>query len=72
VYLVAGGGGAAPVPVTRDANDLYRGTEYPNYHYVRFVLKGKKLNAEMIRVVDPKAEQAKWEVKDRFQIAAQK
>jgi hypothetical protein len=72
VYLVAGGGGAAPVPVTRDANDLYRGTEYPNYHYVRFVLKGKKLNAEMIRVADPKAEKAKWEVKDRFQVSGAK
>jgi hypothetical protein len=68
VYLVSGGGGAAPVPVTRDANDLYTGTEYPNYHYVKFVLRGKHLNAEMIRVVDPAADKPKWEVKDRFQI----
>jgi hypothetical protein len=70
VYLVSGGGGAAPVPVTRDANDLYKGTEYPNYHYMRFVLRGKKLSAEMIRVADPKAGTPKWEVKDRFQISA--
>ena len=72
VYLVSGGGGAAPVPVTRDANDLYQGTEYPNYHYVRFVMSGKHLNAEMIRVVDPDAEKPKWEVKERFEISAPK
>jgi len=70
VYLVSGGGGAAPVPVTRDANDLYHGTEFPNYHYVKFVLRGKHLNAEMIRVADPEAEKPKWEVKDHFEISA--
>jgi hypothetical protein len=70
VYLVSGGGGAAPVPVTRDVNDLYRDTGYPNYHYLKFVLRGKHLNAEMIRVADSKAEKPKWEVKDRFQISA--
>jgi hypothetical protein len=72
VYLVSGGGGAAPVPVTRDANDLYRGAEYPNYHYVKFVLRGKHLNAEMIRVADPEADKPKWEVKDRFDISTPK
>jgi acid phosphatase type 7 len=69
-YLVSGGGGAAPVPVTRGANDLYRGTEYPNYHYLKFVLRGKHLDAEMIRVSDSSASSPKWEVKDRFQISA--
>jgi hypothetical protein len=68
MYLVSGGGGAAPVPVTRTSDDLYKGTEYPNYHYVKLVLKGKHLDAEMIRVADPSAEKPKWEVKDRFQI----
>jgi hypothetical protein len=72
VYLVSGGGGAAPVPVTRDSHDLYHGTEYPNYHYMKFVLSGKHLNAEMIRLADPKSEKPKWEVKDRFQISASK
>jgi hypothetical protein len=70
VYLVSGGGGAAPVPVTRDANDLYQGTEYPNYHYLKFVLRGKHLNAEMIRLADPSADKPKWEIKDHFQISA--
>ncbi len=72
VYLVSGGGGAAPVPVTRDANDLYHGTEYPNYHYMKFVLTGRHLNAEMVRVADPSAASPKWEVKDRFQITSLK
>jgi hypothetical protein len=70
VYLVSGGGGAAPVRVTRDTTDLYRDPSYPNYHYMRFVLSGKRLHAEMIRVADPSAEKPKWEVKDRFQISA--
>jgi hypothetical protein len=70
VYLVSGGGGAAPVRVTRDANDLDRDPSHPNYHYLKFVLRGKSLHAEMIRVADPSAEKPKWEVKDRFQISA--
>ena len=72
VYLVSGGGGAAPVPVTRTSKDLYQGTEYPNYHYLKFVLRGKHLNAEMIRLSDPQAEKPKWEVKDRFDISSPK
>jgi hypothetical protein len=72
VYLVSGGGGAAPVPVTRDANDLYHGTEFPNYHYVKFVLRGKHLSAEMIRVAAPAAEKPKWEIEDHFEISAPK
>lgn len=72
VYLVSGGGGAAPVPVKRSEKDLYQGAEYPNYHYLKFVLRGKHLEGEMIRVVDPNAPVAKWEVKDRFQISVPK
>jgi hypothetical protein len=72
VYLVSGGGGAAPVPVSRTDSDLYQGTEYPNYHYLKFVLRGRRLNVEMIRVVDPEADKPKWEVKDRFEISAPK
>lgn len=68
VYLVSGGGGAEPVPVTRGPDDLYKGTEFPNYHYVKLVLRGKRIHAEMIRVADPTAAKPKWEVKDRFEI----
>lgn len=72
VYLVSGGGGAAPLAVTRTEDDLYKGTEFPNYHYIKFVLHGRKLSAEMIRVADPSAEKPRWEVKDRFQVAGPK
>ncbi len=72
VYLVSGGGGAAPVPVSRGPDDLYQDKDYPNYHYVKFVLRGKHLNAEMIRLADPSADQPKWEVRDRFQVTALK
>jgi hypothetical protein len=70
VYLVSGGGGAKPLAVTRGPSDLYQGTEFPNYHYMKFVFHGKHLNAEMIRVADPAADKPKWEVKDRFRISA--
>lgn len=70
VYLVSGGGGAAPVPVTRTPDDLYQDPGYPNYHYIKFTLRGRHLSAEMIRVADPSAEKPKWEVKDHFQISA--
>jgi hypothetical protein len=58
--------------VTRTVNDLYKGTEYPNYHFLKFELDGKRLHAEMIRLVDPTAAKPRWEVKDRFQISAWK
>lgn len=68
VYLVSGGGGAKPRPVVREAMDLYQDSEFPNYNYVKFVLGGNGLNAEMIRVGDPAAEHPMWQVKDHFQV----
>jgi hypothetical protein len=70
VYLVSGGGGAQPVPVTRAADDLYQQKDFPNYHFMRFVFDGKKLEAEMVRLADPDAATPKWEVRDRFQVVA--
>ena len=67
-YLVSGGGGADPYPVERDSADLYQDKGFPNYHYVRFVYDGKKLNATMVRVADPATAQPAWEVKDTFTI----
>jgi hypothetical protein len=69
VYLVSGGGGAAPYAVDRSAADLYQSTDFPNYHYVRFELHGDKVTAEMIRLTDysaPKPNQ--WQTRDRFEI----
>lgn len=70
VFLVSGGGGAAPLAVTRTVDDLYKGAAFPNYHYLRFELRGKKLHAEMIRMVDPSADRPQWQVKDRFQVSS--
>ena len=70
VYLVSGGGGAAPYEVERTAADLYRGTDFPNYHYVRIELTDGRLQASMIRLADPGADVPQhWEVRDRFELS---
>jgi hypothetical protein len=69
VYLVSGGGGAHPYPIVRGAADLYRGTDFPNYHYVRLELLQNTVRGEMIRVGDPAAARpAVFESRDRFEI----
>ncbi len=71
VYLVSGGGGAKPYEVERAADDLYQDKGFPNFHYVRFELRGNRLAAEMIRIADSTAEvPTHWEVKDRFEVIA--
>jgi acid phosphatase type 7 len=70
VYLVSGGGGAKPRPVVRELSDLYRDEDFPNYHYVKFVLRNNHLDVEMIRVADPTSDAPGWQLKDRFQIPA--
>jgi hypothetical protein len=70
VYLVSGGGGASPYPVVRGASDLYRGTEFPNYHFVRLELRGNQVTGEMFRLRDSAAPVPDaWELKDRFEIS---
>ncbi|HEY2146141.1 MAG TPA: hypothetical protein VGH12_08740 [Steroidobacteraceae bacterium] len=69
-YLVSGGGGATPYDVDRTASDRYQSTDFPNYHYVRFELRGQTLIGEMIRLDDYAAPSpAKWRVRDRFEIS---
>ena len=68
VYLVSGGGGAQPYQIDRTPPDLYQNTEFPNYHYVKFVLDGKILHATMYRLADPDA--GTWEAKDKFDVHA--
>jgi acid phosphatase type 7 len=71
-YLVSGGGGATPYEIDRPPEDLYRGAEFPNYHYMRFELHGTALSGEMIRLEDPAAANpAHWQVKDRFEVTLQ-
>jgi hypothetical protein len=68
-YLVSGGGGAQPRLIERHPGDLYENAPAVNYHYVRFVLHGNRMDAEMVRVTDPGADKPSWEVKDRFSVA---
>jgi hypothetical protein len=68
LYLVSGGGGAAPHPLDRTPLDLYQGSDFPNYHYVKFVLEGNFLRGTMFRLADPTA--GRWEAKDEFEVRA--
>jgi hypothetical protein len=69
VYLVSGGGGAAPYEVDRTPADLYQNVDFPNYHYVRFELRGSRLIGEMIRLSDYAAlKPRQWQSRDRFEI----
>lgn len=68
VYLVSGGGGAAPYQIDRTPPDLYQDLGFPNYHYVKFVLDGETLSGTMFRLTDPSA--GTWEAKDRFDVHA--
>jgi hypothetical protein len=69
VYLVSGGGGARPYEIDRTPADLYRGADFPNFHYVRFELNAKTVVGEMIRLGDSAAPApGKWEVRDRFEL----
>lgn len=69
-YLVSGGGGATPYEIDRTKADLYQSTDFPNYHYVRFELRGNSLSAEMIRLVDySAANPVLWRTADRFEIS---
>ena len=69
VYLVSGGGGAKPYEIDRTPADLYQGTDFPNYHYVRFELRGETVAAEMVRLGQSAAPHADpWEIRDRFEL----
>lgn len=69
MYLVSGGGGARPYEVDRAKQDLYQGTDFPNFHYVRFELQAGTLKGEMIRLEDyDAAKPAQWCSRDRFEI----
>lgn len=67
-FLVSGGGGAKPHPVPRGPEDLYTNQAFPNYHYIRFVFDGNKVQGSMIRIGDPLTNEPSWEMKDRFDV----
>jgi hypothetical protein len=70
VYLVAGGGGAAPYFVERTPQDLYRSVLFPNFHYVKFTLEKDRLHGAMYRVSDPESPSLEVALKDSFDLAA--
>jgi hypothetical protein len=70
VYLVSGGGGAAPYEVDRTASDHFQSTDFPNYHYVRLELRAGRVLGEMIRLGDYAAvKPTEWQTRDRFEIS---
>ena len=70
VYLVSGGGGAVPYEVDRTPPDLYKGIDFPNYHYVKMTIAGGKLRGEMFRLDEPAAPEPHFTLKDTFELTA--
>jgi hypothetical protein len=70
VYLVSGGGGAAPHRIDRTSDDLYQSTLFPNFNYVRFTLRRNALEGTMYRVADPGASNLSVQPMDHFEVAA--
>jgi hypothetical protein len=68
VYLVAGGGGAAPYFVERTPQDLFKSILFPNFHYVKFTLQKGGLHGAMYRIADPESAVYTAELKDSFDI----
>src|SRR5262249_33182453 len=69
-YLVSGGGGAVPYPIDRTPDDLYKGVEFPNFHYLKFTIAGNTLKGEMYRLDEPSAPVKHFTLKDSFELVA--
>jgi 3',5'-cyclic AMP phosphodiesterase CpdA len=69
VYLVSGGGGAVPYEVDRTPPDLYKGIDFPNYHYVKLTIGTGTLKGEMYRLDEPAAPMPHFTVKDTFEVS---
>jgi 3',5'-cyclic AMP phosphodiesterase CpdA len=67
-YIVSGGGGAVPYEVDRTSADLYKGIEFPNYHYVRLTIANGTLKGEMFRLDEPSAPSPHFTLKDTFDL----
>lgn len=70
IYLVAGGGGAAPYFVERTPQDLYQSILFPNFHYVKFTLEKDRLHGAMYRVEDPESPALSVTLKDSFDLTS--
>jgi hypothetical protein len=71
-YVTSGGGGAEPYPLLfRGAEDLYRDTAFPVYHYLTLDYSKGQLHAVMWKVKDPDAATLSVEKKDEFTLTAE-
>ena len=70
VYLVSGGGGAVPYEVDRTPSDLYKGIDFPNYHYVKLTVGAGRLHGEMYRLDESAAPSPHFTLKDTFELSA--
>ncbi len=70
IYLVTGGGGAKPYFVERTPDDLYQSDLFPNFNYVKFVLKSDRLTGTMYRIENPEAKTLQVQAKDYFEALA--
>jgi Icc-related predicted phosphoesterase len=66
MYVVSGGGGAAPYNVPRTPADFYREAG-PSYHYCAVDVRGNKLSMEM-RKLELVGGKAIWRVADKFEL----
>ena len=71
-YVVSGGGGAVPYQIDRTPDDLYKGMDFPNYHYVKFTIAGSTLKGEMYRLDEPSAAVKHFTLKDAFELVARR
>jgi hypothetical protein len=69
MYLVTGGGGAAPHEIDRTPQDLYQGIDFPNYHYVKLTIAAGALKGEMFRLDEAAARAAHFTLKDSFELS---
>jgi len=67
-YLVSGGGGAVPYEVDRTDADLYKGIDFPNYHYVKLTIADGTLKGEMLRLDEASAPSPHFTLKDTFEL----
>jgi hypothetical protein len=70
VYLVTGGGGAVPYEVDRTPPDLYKGIDFPNFHYVKLTVASGTLTGEMYRLDEAMAPVPHFTLKDTFSVQA--
>jgi hypothetical protein len=71
-YLVSGGGGAKPYPVSREG-DLYASPGEPNFHYVTLDFTATDATVTMHRLEDPDSPLPhEWKIRDQFEVSASK